>query len=131
MLRTTAFRCSLVLLLVGLAPSWTFAQDLKPSLRLPTIAASAAAAADWATTYHALQNYHVRETNPLLQRWQSSPGQLVTVGAAMDVAAISAWNLTMGRKHPRIAAAGLWAMTGFRAYLAIHNMRNTQLAARR
>jgi hypothetical protein len=131
MLRTTALRCSFVLLLAALAPSAAFAQDLKPSLKLPTIAASAAAAADWATTYHALQNYHVRETNPLLQRWQSSPGQLVTVGAAIDAAAFTTWNMTVGRKHPRLAAAGLWAMAGFRTYLAIHNMRNTKLAARR
>jgi hypothetical protein len=131
MLRITALRCSFVLLLVALAPSAASAQDLKPSLRLPTIAASAAAAADWATTYHALQNYHVRETNPLLQRWQSSPGQLVTVGAAMDAAAFTAWNMTVGKKHPRLAAAGLWAMAGFRTYLAINNMRNTKLAARR
>ncbi len=107
------------------------AQELGPGLRLPTIAASAAAAADWATTYHALKNFQVRETNPLLRPWQESPGKLVTAGALMDVMAFSAWNMTMGKRHPKIAAAGMWAMAGFRAYLAIHNMRNTQRAARR
>jgi hypothetical protein len=30
-----------------------------------------------------------------------------------------------------MAAAGLWTMTAFRAYLAIHNLRNQQKAARR
>jgi len=31
-------------------------------LKLPTFAASTAAAADWASTYHALKHYRVRET---------------------------------------------------------------------
>ena len=120
---------ALVVLCVFAAPGQ--AQELRPSLQLPTIAASAAAAADWATTYHALKNYRVRETNPLLHPWQESPGKLVTAGALMDVMAYSAWNMTMGKRHPKIAAAGMWAMAGFRTYLAIHNMRNTQRAARR
>jgi hypothetical protein len=47
------------------------------------------------------------------------------------VGAVTAWNLTMGRKHPRIAAAGLWTMTAFRAYLAFHNSRNMQRSERR
>jgi hypothetical protein len=110
------------------------AQELaapRPSLRIPTIAASAAAAADWASTYHALSNYRVHETNPLLRPWSDSPGQLVGMGALMDVAGVSAWNLTIGPKHPKVAVAGLWAMTAFRSYLAIHNLRNERRAARR
>jgi hypothetical protein len=93
--------------------------------------ASAAAAADWASTYHALKYYDLRETNPLLQSFQDSPGHLVSVGAALDAAAVSSWNLTVGRKHPRPAAAGLWAMAAFRAYLVAHNLRNEQKVARR
>src|ERR671912_1239709 len=112
------------LLVVCLFPAAASAQDNSNRLRLPTIAASAAAAADWASTYHALKYYNLRETNPLLQSFQRSPGRLVTVGAAMDAAAFSTWNVTVGRKHPRIAAAGLWAMAGFRAYLVLHNLRN-------
>ena len=100
-------------------------------LRLPTMAASIAAGADWASTYHALTFYKVREVNPLLRPFESSPGRLVTVGAAMDGAAFTAWNLTVGRKHPKIAAAGLWTMAAFRGYLAIHNLRNERRAARR
>jgi|SRR5688500_17770178 hypothetical protein len=128
-----SWRPTAVLLVVCLLPVSASAQALpeRTSLRLPTIAASAAAAADWASTYHALKNYRVREVNPLLQRFEDSPGKLVSVGAVMDVAAFSAWNLTMGKRHPRIAAAGMWAMAGFRTYLAIHNMRNTTRAARR
>lgn len=134
-------RCGLRLvaavLAVSLFPAGAYAQQAPmlpqaaPGLRLPTIVASAAAAADWATTYHALKNYHVRELNPLLRPWESSPGKLVSAGAVMDAAAFSAWNMALGKRHPKIAAAGLWAMAGFRTYLAIHNMRNTRQAARR
>lgn len=116
---------------VCLLPAVSSAQERTKRLELPTFAASTAAAADWASTYHALKNYNLREMNPLLQPFQKSPGRLVTVGAALDAAAFSAWNVTVGRKHPRIAAAGLWAMAGFRAYLVFHNLRNTQKVERR
>ena len=78
-----------------------------------------------------LKNFELRETNPFLQSFQRSPGKLVTAGAAMDAAAFSTWNVVMGRRHPRVAAAGLWAMAGFRSYLVFHNLRNTQKVDRR
>jgi hypothetical protein len=127
-------RLAAALLVVCLFPMTAFAQEPSlphPSLRLPTIAAGAAASADWITTYHALSNYQVRESNPLLKPWSRAPGQLISMGALMDVGGITAWNLTMGQKHPRVAVAGLWVMTAFRSYLAIHNLRNEQRAARR
>jgi hypothetical protein len=136
-----SWRRAAVLLVVCLVPAPALAQipgepppSLRvppPSLRVPTIAASAAAAADWATTYHALKHFHVRETNPLLRPLDGSPGSLISVGAVIDAAAFSTWNVTVGRKHPKAAAAGLWAMAAFRTYLAIHNVRNMQKAARR
>lgn len=101
------------------------------SLKAATVAATSAAAADWISTYHALKYFKVRETNPLLRPIDNRPGAMVTVGALIDVGAVTTWNMTMGRKHPRIAAAGLWAMTAFRAYLTIHNFRNEQKAGRR
>ena len=107
------------------------AQELRPSLRIPTTIASVAAAADWASTYHAMSNYHVRETNIFLQPFQKSPGKLVLVGAAIDAASFTAWNKMIGPRHPRVAATGMWAMAGFRAFLVVHNMRNTQKALRR
>ena len=107
------------------------AQDLRPSLRIPTTVASVAAAADWASTYHAMTNYHVRETNIFLQPFQKSPGKLVVVGAAIDVATFTAWNKWVGPRHPRVAATGMWAMAGFRAYLVLHNLRNEQKSLRR
>lgn len=126
------WRLPAALFVVCLLPGVALAQEPpSPRLRLPTAVAGAAAAADWVSTYHALKYYQVRETNPLLQPWQERPGRLVSVGAAIDAAAFSAWNVTMGRRHPRIAAAGLWAMAGFRAYLAVNNFRNTQKVGRR
>jgi hypothetical protein len=123
------WRLAAALLAVCLVPATSSAEPA--SLRVPTIAASVAAAADWASTYHAVKHYKIRESNPLLSPFAESPGQLVAAGALIDVAALATWNLTVGRKKPRLAAAGLWAMTAFRAYLVVHNVRNTQKAARR
>jgi hypothetical protein len=109
----------------------TLASAQQASLKWPTIAAGAAATADWATTYHALKFYKVQEQNPVLRPFQSNPGRLVTMGGMIDVAGISAWNLTMGPKHPKMAAAGLWTVTAFRAYLAIHNHINEHRSERR
>src|SRR4051812_29311015 len=115
-------RLGAALLVVCLFPLVATAQE--PSLRLPTAVAGAAAAADWATTYHALTNYRVREANPLLKPWYDSPGQLIGMGALMDIGGVTAWNLAIGPRHPKVAAAGLWTMAAFRGYLAVHNLRN-------
>jgi hypothetical protein len=101
------------------------------AFRAPTIAASVAAAADWASTYYAVKHFEVRELNPLLSPMQSRPGAMISMGAMMDAGLMSAWNVGVGRRNPRLAVAGLWGMTAFRAYLAIHNVRNTRRAARR
>jgi hypothetical protein len=114
--------------LVCLLPATSSAQD---KLKIPTIAASTAAAADWASTYHALKYYNVRETNPMLRPLDHSPASVVTLGALIDVGSVSVWNITVGRRHERVAIAGLWAMTAFRTYLAIHNLRNERRAERR
>jgi len=117
------------LLAVLSIPSSASAQQAR--LRWPTVVAGAAATADWGTTYHALKFFNVREQNPLLKPFQSSPGHLVSLGGVIDVAGVSAWNLSVGRKHDRIAAAGLWTMAAFRTYLAIHNHMNEHRAVRR
>ena len=114
---------------VGLCPHIVCAEP-RP-LTQATIAASAAAAADWVSTYHALKYYRVREMNPVLHPMEGSPAQLVTVGALMDVGGVTAWNVFVGRDHPRVATTGLWVMTAFRGYLAVHNMRNERQAAHR
>jgi hypothetical protein len=117
--------------LILLLPSHAAAQQNTSRLTIPTIAASAAAAADWASTYHALKYYKVREQNPMLRPFQESPGGMISLGSIIDAGSVSAWNLTVGRKNQRVAVAGLWAMAAFRGYLVFHNMRNMRLADRR
>jgi hypothetical protein len=120
------------LLAAVISPSLATAQE-PPRGRLywPTIAAGSAATADWITTYHALKFYKVQETNPLLKPMQTSPARMVSVGGVIDVAGLAAWNFTVGPKHDKIAAAGLWTMTAFRVYLALHNHLNEHRAERR
>src|SRR5687767_12769500 len=89
-----------VVSLFGLGTGRASAQELRPSLRIPTTIASVAAAADWASTYHAMSNYHVRETNIFLQPFQKSPGKLPLVGAAIDAATFAAWNDVIGPRDP-------------------------------
>lgn len=119
----------LALVCIIALPAGVSAQE--PRLRVPTTVFAAAAAADWASTYHALKYYRVRESNPLIRRFDDQPAKLVAIGAAIDAGAVMAWNTTLGRKHPRLAAGGLWAAAAFRTYLAIHNLRNEQRVARR
>jgi hypothetical protein len=117
------------LLLLCMFPALAAADD--KALKIPTIVASAAAAADWASTYHALKFYKVREVNPLLRPFERSPSSLVTMGSVIDAGSMAAWNLTVGRKNEKVAIAGLWGMAAFRAYLAFHNLRNERRAERR
>ena len=98
---------------------------------MPTTVFASAAAADWTTTYYGIKHYRLREMNPLIRRFERTPAKMVFIGAAIDVGAVTAWNYAMGGKHPRVAAAGLWTMTAFRAYLAFHNSRNMQRSGRR
>jgi hypothetical protein len=122
-------RIAALFLCLVLLPSLAVAQE--SALRVPTIAASAAAAADWASTYYAVKYFHVRELNPFINQMQHEPARMISMGAAIDAGIVSAWNLGMGRKNERVAIAGLWTMAAFRTYLAIHNLRNTRKAERR
>ncbi len=131
--RSSCARLCVTLVLLAALPwqAQAQSQSQESRLKLPTSALAAAAAADWTTTYYALKHYRLREANPLLRPLDHKPARLVTLGTAMDVGMVAAWNYSVGRDHPKVAAAGLWAMTAFRAYLAIHNIRNVQRTARR
>ena len=128
-LRRPVRRLCAALLLLCICPALASAGD--NPLRVPSIAASAAAAADWASTYHALKFYRVQEVNPILRPFQKSPSSLITLGSFIDAGSVAAWNLTVGRKNEHVAVAGLWGMAAFRAYLAIHNLRNERPSERR
>jgi hypothetical protein len=123
------YRIAALFIFVALLPSLAVAQETP--LRAPTIAASVAAAADWASTYYAVKYFKVRELNPIINSLQHEPAQMISMGAMLDVGLVSAWNLGIGRKNERLAVAGLWTMAAFRTYLAIHNLRNTRKAERR
>jgi hypothetical protein len=134
------FRCAAIVVSLAFVPTPVMAQDAsrgitgapgRLDLRLPTIVASTAAAADWASTYHALKHYKVREMNPILRPFDHSPAQVVWIGAAIDAGLVGAWHMGLGKNHPKITAAGLWGMSAFRAYLTIHNIRNQRKAERR
>jgi hypothetical protein len=128
------FHLKLVVFVLALAlacPAHGLAQEREPGLKLPTTIFAATAAADWFTTYHGLKHYRLRETNPLLRPFDQTPGKMVLLGSAIDLGATVAWHYGVGRDHPRLAAAGLWGMAAFRAYLAFHNVRNQQKAGRR
>ena len=129
LIRRSLRRLVAALLVLSFFPAVASAQEKR--LTIPTIAASAAAAADWASTYHALKYYRMREVNPMLRPLDASPGSMVAVGALIDIGTVSAWNLTVGRKSPRVASAGLWAMAAFRTYLVVHNLRNVKKSERR
>ena len=70
-------KCRLILAMgvsmcAALQPAPASTQDSR--LRLPTIAASSAAAADWATTYAALEHPTLTEANPFLPG-RATPGR--------------------------------------------------------
>jgi hypothetical protein len=129
--RSLRFLAAAVLVAL-IIPATASAQDSQHGqLYWPTFAAGTAAGADWFTTYHALKFYKVQETNPLLKPFQSNPAGMISLGTVIDVAGVSAWNFTMWPRHERLAAAGLWTMTAFRLYLAVHNHMNERRAERR
>ena len=101
------------------------AQSLKPA----TFTFTAAAAADLATTYRNLAGPNGGvEYNPMLRFTRNTPVQTVLVGAAYDVAGIWAWNRFVGRRHPKVARAGLYAAAGFRVFLAVSNTQRFRRA---
>ncbi len=96
------------------------------SLRLPTAVFASAAAADWASTYRAISRYHLHEDNPLINRLADRPTLMITAGAALDTVGAAAWLHYVGRRHSRIAAAGLYVAAAGRFYLAARNVSRSR-----
>jgi len=84
------------------------------SLKTATYVFTASAAADWATTYAFLDRRAATEGNPLLQWTHNDPAATVAAGVAIDVAGLYVWRRFVGRKHPRLAAVGLYATAALR-----------------
>jgi hypothetical protein len=95
----------------------------QPSLTIPTIVFAGAAVSDWAVTYHGLATHKFDEGNPLIRRWQHRPLLMVGAGAAIDVGEWLLWNRFVGREHPKLAVAGLYAAAVYRSYLAGRGLR--------
>ena len=89
-------------------------------LRTPTVVFLSAATADWVSTYQCNKR-GCYELNPTISWAEERPALMVATGAAMDVVGVYAWNRYVGRKHPKVARAGLYVATAFRIYLAVHN----------
>jgi hypothetical protein len=95
----------------------------QPSLRLPTAVFAGAAAADWIATYDGLSHRSFTEGDVFVRRLQWRPAAMVAAGAGIDAAALFAWNRFVGRRHPRLAAAGLYFEAAFRTYLCVKGVR--------
>ena len=115
-----------VLLLFALGSLPAAAQDAAPSLKIPTIVFAGAAAADWTTTYAALASGEFRECDPLLTFTKNRPVPTVVFGAALDVAAVWAWRRAVGRRHPKLAALGLYVAAGLQASIAARNLHRVR-----
>jgi hypothetical protein len=78
-----------------------------------------AAAADWATTFHALEFHHGQENDPIIN-WAPTPTLTIAAGAMLDAAGFILWRrVTNG--HPRVANAGLYVASAFRVWVASRN----------
>lgn len=101
------------------------------SLKLPVIVFAGAVSADWTTTHYFLSNadrakpgQYDQETNRTLSWLNNRPTATVLVGVAQDVAVVWAVNRFVARRHPKIAAVSLYAMSAFRVHLAIDNFQH-------
>jgi hypothetical protein len=106
-------------------------QDHPSLLRASTLVYAAVATSDASFTYYGLTHYRVGEMNPLVSPWEHRPAMMLGIGAGLDTGAVYAWNRIVGRQHPRIAAAGLYAVSAYRVYLCTRWTQVYQTAARR
>ena len=92
------------------------------SLRLATAVYAIAGALDVASTAaFVLRGGH--EGNPLLAPLQKQPALMLAAGVATSVTSVWAWNHFVGRKHPKLAAAGLYAASAAHVFLVANNYK--------
>ena len=102
--------------------SFVFISDAaaQDRLHLPTVAFASAATADWMTTHENLKYF--REANPVLRWLDHKPKTMIAVGAGLDAASYYGWR-ALTRKRPKLRAAGLYAATAVRTFIALRNVR--------
>jgi hypothetical protein len=94
----------------------------KTAFRLPLMAFSMGAAADWTSTAWALRYPTSHEDNPTIA-WAKSPTAIIAAGIGIDAVGAYAW-MKATRNHPRLQATGFVVAAVFRGYLVIENIRN-------
>jgi hypothetical protein len=100
------------------------------SLKMPVFVWAAAVATDQITTFRFASAYGgvIHEENPLTHGLESRPALLVATGTAVDAA--TGWlAYRLLRNHPRLGRLAFYGAAGYRAYLAVHNIRMMQQAA--
>lgn len=112
-------KLALALTMVLLVPASAGAQE-SPLTTASRVAFTAGAVADWTSTYAMLKSGN-HELNPTLRIAHDRPAATVALGAAIDVVGVVAWQRFVGRRHPKLAASGLFVASAFRFYLASHN----------
>jgi hypothetical protein len=109
--------CRAVLLLCLLLTTEAGAQD---RTHLPTIAFASSATADWVTTHENMKYF--REANPMLRWLDHKPKAMIAMGTGLDVASYYGWR-ALTRNRPKLRAAGLYAATAVRTFIAVRNVR--------
>ena len=121
-IRTLLMHMRALLLALVLLPATATAQE-SPRLKLPTTVYLVAITADKATTLNCTLRPGCWEDNPMY-RWADKSGGAplqMAVSTGVDLVSIWAWNKTVGRKHPKLAAFGLYSMAAIRATVAARN----------
>lgn len=109
--------CRAVVLLCFVSTTDAAAQE---RMHLPTVAFASSAAADWITTHENMKYF--REANPMLRWLDHKPKAMIAVGSGLDVASYYGWR-ALTRNRPKLRAAGLYAATAVRTFIAVRNVR--------
>jgi len=93
------------------------------ALRRATVVYAIAGSLDVASTAAFLLRSGGHEGNPLLAPLQKKPVLMLATGVATSAASVWAWNRFVGRKHPKLAAVGLYAASAAHVFLATNNYK--------
>lgn len=96
-----------------------------PSLTIPTVVYAGAAALDVGSSLRCPPPY-CREGNPLIAWMEPHTGHatMLVTATAMDAVGVWAWHKYVGKKHPKIAAVGLYAVAAVRIGIGIGNLQD-------
>ena len=116
---------------LSLSTSAAFAQETRPSLKIPTTVFLAAASADWITTGMALTTPGITEGNPLLGFTNNHPTGTVAALVVSDIVGTLLITKVLAPRKPKLARTLLYVFAGTRGAVAIHNARAISATQRR